>query len=58
VPGTIVDEHDWMICDELEEFVHNGWAAKWIHKHFPCFLCLWDSRARQQHWTWESWPKI
>jgi len=32
-------------------------AAKWIHKISPCFLCLWDRRARQEHWTMESWPK-
>jgi len=37
VPGTIVDEHGWMICGELEEFVHIGWAAKWMHK-MPVFL--------------------
>ena len=30
MPGTIVDEHDWMICSKLEEFVHIGWATKWI----------------------------
>jgi len=32
VPGTIVDEHDWMIRSKLEEFVHISWATKWIHK--------------------------
>jgi len=32
VPGTIVDEHDWMICSKLEEFVHIGWATKRMHK--------------------------
>jgi len=32
VPGTIVDEHDWMICSNLEEFVRIGWATKWMHK--------------------------
>jgi len=32
VPGTIVDEHDWIICSKLEEFVRIGWAAKWIQK--------------------------
>jgi len=21
-----------MICSKLEEFVHIGWATKWIHK--------------------------
>ena len=24
-------------------------------KH-PCFLCLWDSRAKQQHWIKKCWP--
>jgi len=24
----LVDEHDWMIRGELEEFVHIGWATK------------------------------
>jgi len=56
VPGIIVDEHVWMICGELEEFVHVGRATKWIHK-IPCILCLWDRRACQEHWTKESWPK-
>jgi len=28
VLGTIVDGHDWMICGELEEFVHIGRATK------------------------------
>jgi len=28
VPGTIIDEDDWMICSKLEEFVHIGWATK------------------------------
>jgi len=23
---------------------------------FPCFLCLWDSRARDQHWERKDWP--
>jgi len=32
VPDTIVDEHDWMTCSKLEEFIHIGWAAKWTHK--------------------------
>jgi len=31
-PVTIVDEHDWMICGELEEFVYIVRATKWIHK--------------------------
>ena len=23
---------------------------------YPCFLCLWDSRARSQHWEKREWP--
>ena len=23
---------------------------------FPCFLCLWDSRARTEHWIQKDWP--
>ena len=23
---------------------------------YPCFLCLWDSRARQEHWVHKEWP--
>jgi len=45
-----------MICSKLEKSVHIGWATKWIHK-FMCFLCLWDNRACQEHWTRESWPQ-
>ena len=22
----------------------------------PCFLCEWDSRARNQHWEKQNWP--
>ena len=37
----------------------NGWvsprATRWLHK-FPCFLCLWDSRARTEHWIQKDWP--
>jgi len=33
VPGITVDEHNWMIFSKLEEFVHIGWATKWIYKH-------------------------
>ena len=24
---------------------------------FPCFLCLWDSRARGSHWIQKDWPQ-
>ena len=24
---------------------------------FPCFLCMWDSRNRENHWTQKEWQK-
>ena len=24
---------------------------------FPCFLCEWDSRARERHWSVTDWLK-
>ena len=24
---------------------------------YPCFLCLWDSRAKNEHWIRKEWPK-
>ena len=26
------------------------------HTKFPCFMCMWDSRAREQHWIKKKWP--
>ena len=23
---------------------------------YPCFMCLWDSRAKQQNWIKKFWP--
>ena len=23
---------------------------------FPCFICLWNSRAREQYWRQKEWP--
>ena len=26
------------------------------HTKFPCFLCLWDSKDRSNHWIKRYWP--
>src|SRR5688572_29912838 len=31
------------------------WSTKWLHKVSP-FLCLWESRAKHEHWTRKDWP--
>ena len=40
----------------LESFKHVVGSTKGYTKN-PCFLCLWDSRAKNEHWIREQWPK-
>ena len=49
------EEHQWSICVDLKmvKFFlgqQNGYTK------YPCFMCLWDSRAKQQHWIKKCWP--
>ena len=57
---TILDrikctEHEWVICGDLKVLSmllgQQGGNTK-----YPCFLCLWDSRAKQDHWIKRKWP--
>ena len=48
--------HNWMICRDLRMICillgqQSGYSK------FPCFLCLWDSRDRENHWIRQNWPK-
>jgi hypothetical protein len=49
-------EHNWYLCGDMKIlgmlFRQQGGYIK-----FPCFLCEWDSRARDQHWMTKDWPK-
>lgn len=48
-------EHQWMVCGDFKILTillgQQGGYTK-----YPCFLCLWDSRAKQLHWTKTDWP--
>ena len=48
-------EHEWVICGDLKVLSillgQQGGNTK-----YPCFLCLWDSRAKQDHWIKKEWP--
>ena len=48
-------EHEWVICGDLKVLSillgQQGGNTK-----YPCFLCLWDSRAKQDHWIKREWP--
>ena len=38
-------KHNWIICVDLG--LQGGYTK------FPCFICLWDSQAREQHFYWD-----
>ena len=49
-------EHNWIICVDLK-MVNFLLGQQRGFTKYPCFLCLWDSRAREKHWTQKEWPK-
>ncbi|MEL7307752.1 MAG: hypothetical protein AAGK05_07670 [Pseudomonadota bacterium] len=48
-------DHNWIICVDLKmvNFLLGQQAG---FTKYPCFLCMWDSRARDQHWNQIIWP--
>lgn len=47
-------KHNWLICDNLKILCmlldQQGYTK------FPCYICEWDSRAKDLHWTKLDWP--
>ena len=50
------DEHKWVICVDFK-VVNFLLGQQGGFTKYPCFLCLWDSIARQHHWIRKEWPK-
>ena len=48
-------EHNWIVCVDLKMVNFLLGQQKGFTK-FPCFLCRWDSRARDRHWVQKDWP--
>ena len=49
-------EHKWLICGDLKVIsILLGQQAGYTK--FPCFICLWDSRAKKEHWVKKNWPR-
>ena len=49
------DLHQWKLCGDLKMIaILLGLQAGYTK--FPCFLCLWDSRADGQHYLQRDWP--
>ena len=42
-------KHNWIICMDLK-MVGFLLGLQGGYTKFPCFICLWDSRASEQHW--------
>ena len=48
-------KHNWIICVDLK-MVGFLLGLQRGYTKFSCFICLWDSRAREQHWRQKEWP--
>ena len=48
--------HKWLICVDLK-MVNFLLGQQSGYTKYPCFLCLWDSRARTQHWRKKNWQE-
>lgn len=47
-------KHNWTICVDLKMVCFLLGQQRGYTKH-PCFLCMWDSRAREKHWVERNW---
>ncbi|GFW77893.1 uncharacterized protein TNCV_3911031 [Trichonephila clavipes] len=46
-------DHMWLICVDLK-MVNFLLGLQEGYTKFPCFMCLWDSRDKQHHWSQKS----
>ena len=49
------DQHEWDICVDLK-MVNFLLGQQSGFTKYPCFLSIWDSRDRAQHYTKKDWP--
>ncbi|CAN2390025.1 hypothetical protein PRIEUP_LOCUS61 [Pristimantis euphronides] len=52
--NLIYEDHGWQVCGDLKVLCMLLRQQAEYTKYL-CFLCLWDSRDRQNHWTKKSW---
>lgn len=50
------DEHQWLFCGDLKVICMILGQQQGFTK-YPCYMCEWDSRAREKHWKQKQWPK-
>lgn len=49
------DKYKWKLCGDLKVIALLLGLQKGYTKY--CFLCLWDSRAKVDHYEKKIWPK-
>lgn len=49
------EKHKWCLCGDLKIITMLLGQQSGFTK-YPCFLCEWDSRARDEHYIKEVWP--
>ena len=49
------EDHGWMICIDFK-MISTLLGQRLGFTKYPCFLCMWDSRARDLHWKRNKWP--
>lgn len=49
------NEQKWLISVDLK-MVNFLLGQQGGYTKYPCFICLWDSRARSEHWIRKDWP--
>lgn len=49
------EEYQFSICVDLK-MVNLLLGQQGGYTKYPCFICLWDSRAKQDHWNMVNWP--
>lgn len=47
--------HKWLLIGDFK-IVAFGFGLQQGYTKFPCFLCLWDSRAFDKHYIVKEWP--
>jgi len=57
---TILDaidykQHNWKICGDLK-IISMLLGQQSGYTKYPCFICLWDSRDKNQHYAKKDWP--
>lgn len=50
------DSYEWLLCGDLKVSGMLLGQQSGFTKN-PCFLCLWDSRDREKHYSNHEWPK-